>query len=92
MTEEPTDSPMTNATNTVQTTVVSSSAKQNVQLSESEVNEYVEWIDDMSKIGSLAIKQTFLYEMYLRTTGQSTATSNIVPLSSEKRWLVFVSH
>lgn len=59
------------------------------QLSEFEVKEYVEWIDEMSRIGSLAIKHTFLHDMHMRITGQPTRDG--LYMGNEKRWFDFVS-
>lgn len=35
-------------------------------LSEKEIDEYIDWIDEMSKMGCLSIKHTFLRDLYLK--------------------------
>ena len=55
-------------------------------MSEKETNDAIEWIDGMSKIGSLCIKYTYLRELYLKNT-KTTKPSQRDLLASEKRWL-----
>jgi hypothetical protein len=55
------------------------------KLSEQEINDVIEWIDSMSKIGSLCIKYTYLRELYLKNTKTTKHQRDL--LASERRWL-----
>lgn len=63
---------------------------ENYKLSDSEVESFCFWIDEMSKIGSLCIKHTFLRDLNLRNRAdvQSLKKEFLCP---EKRWNEFIA-
>lgn len=52
-----------------------------IKFTEEEVNEYIDWIDEMSKIGSICIKFTFLREIMIK---QKVQLKNKEIIASEK--------
>ncbi|CAF1057316.1 unnamed protein product [Brachionus calyciflorus] len=54
------------------------------KLSDVEVDEYINWIDEMSKMNSLCIKYTFLRDFGQRNKTENQNKKEI--LSNEKRW------
>ena len=56
----------------------------NVKLSEQETNELVEWINEISKIGCLCIKYTFLRDLYSKQKPGKLFSKEF--LVNEKRW------
>lgn len=62
---------------------------QNQPIDPIDINEYVNWIDDMSRIGSLTIKETFLHDMYVRSNGGEEPTRG--GGYKEKKWFDFVA-
>jgi hypothetical protein len=65
-------------------------ATQNTKLTEAETNSMVNWVDQMSRIGSMCIKYTFLREMYIKLRENCEKNSSKETLAGEKHWLDFV--
>lgn len=59
-------------------------------LTDADIDEYVAWVDEMSRANSLCIKYTYLRDMYNRTK-PADLTSKKEVISRDKHWLDFVA-
>lgn len=81
-------------------------SKSSYKLSEDEINEYVEWIDEMSEIGCLTIRQAFMRDLTIKQQQQNQeqqqqqANNSQIQqqqsngrenLLNEKKWFDFIS-
>jgi hypothetical protein len=63
----------------------------NIKLKDEDVAEFCEWIDSMSKIGSMCIKYTFLRDLYKRNRSNVVTLMSRELIAPEKKWIELIT-